>query len=45
MKGTRVRRLPVIDGHDLIGIVSRADIATSIDEDRVGDLVEAISPG
>jgi CBS domain-containing protein len=38
-----VRRLPVIDGHDLIGIVSQADLATSIDEEKVGDLVEAIS--
>ncbi|MBA3585852.1 MAG: CBS domain-containing protein [Gemmatimonadetes bacterium] len=39
----KVRRLPVIDGHDLVGIVSTADLATSIDEDKVGDLVEAIS--
>jgi CBS domain-containing protein len=39
----RVRRLPVIDGHDLIGIVSQADLARNIDEERVGDLVEAIS--
>ena len=23
----KVRRLPVIDGHDLIGIVSQADLA------------------
>ena len=35
--------LPVIDGHDLIGIVSQADLAKSIDEEKVGDLVEAIS--
>jgi CBS domain-containing protein len=39
----KVRRLPVIDGRDLVGIISQADIATSIDEKRVGDLVEAIS--
>ena len=39
----KVRRLPVIDGHDLIGIVSQADLARNIDEDKVGDLVEAIS--
>jgi CBS domain-containing protein len=39
----KVRRLPVIDGHDLIGIVSQADLATNIDEEKVGDLVEAIS--
>jgi CBS domain-containing protein len=38
-----VRRLPVIDGHDLIGIVSQADLARNVDEDKVGELVEAIS--
>ena len=39
----KVRRLPVIDGHDLVGIVSQADIAVNLPEERVGDLVEAIS--
>ena len=43
MADHKVRRLPVIDGHDLIGIVSQADLARSIDEEKVGDLVEAIS--
>jgi CBS domain-containing protein len=43
MKEAKVRRLPVIDGHDLVGIVSQADLATNIDEQKVGDLVEAIS--
>ena len=43
MKEHKVRRLPVIDGHDLIGIVSQGDLATEIDEEDVGDLVEAIS--
>jgi CBS domain-containing protein len=43
MKSHAVRRLPVIDGHDLIGIVSQADLARNIDEEKVGDLVEAIS--
>lgn len=43
MKDHKVRRLPVIDGHRLIGIVSQADLARSIDETEVGDLVEAIS--
>ena len=38
-----VRRLPVIDGHDLVGMISQADIATNLPEDRVGDLVAAIS--
>jgi CBS domain-containing protein len=43
MKDKQVRRLPVIDGQDLAGIVSQADIARTIDEEQVGDLVEAIS--
>jgi CBS domain-containing protein len=38
-----VRRLPVIDGHDLVGIVSQADIARNLDEEKTGELVEAIS--
>jgi CBS domain-containing protein len=45
MKEHKVRRLPVIDGHELVGIVSQADLARSIDESQVGDLVEAISAG
>jgi CBS domain-containing protein len=43
MKEHQVRRLPVIDGHELIGIVSQADVARNLDEEKVGDLVEAIS--
>jgi CBS domain-containing protein len=39
----RVRRLPVIDGHDLVGVVSQADLARNVDEEKVGELVEAIS--
>ena len=38
-----VRRLPVIDGHDLVGMISQADIAKNLPEDKVGQLVEAIS--
>jgi CBS domain-containing protein len=43
MKEYKVRRLPVIDGHSLVGMVSQADIAKNIDPSRVGDVVEAIS--
>jgi CBS domain-containing protein len=39
----KVRRLPVIDGHDLIGVVSQADVATNLSDDQTGALVEAIS--
>jgi CBS domain-containing protein len=38
-----VRRLPVIDGHDLVGMLAQADVARNIDESRVGDLVASIS--
>ena len=38
-----VRRLPVIDGHDLIGMVSQADVAKNCPEEKLGDLVQAIS--
>ena len=43
MSREQVRRLPVIDGHRLVGIIAQADIARNIDEDKVGELVEAIS--
>ncbi len=43
MKTHAVRRLPVIDGHDLVGIVSQGDLAQNVDEEDVGELVEAIS--
>jgi CBS domain-containing protein len=43
MSDHKVRRLPVIDGHDLVGIISQADIARNLPEEKVGDLVEAVS--
>ena len=44
MKEHKVRRLPVLnDEKRLTGIVSQGDLATNIDEEKVGDLVEVIS--
>jgi CBS domain-containing protein len=43
MQDHQVRRLPVIDGHNLVGVVSQADIARNYPEDRVGELVAFIS--
>jgi len=43
MKDHKVRRLPVIDGHDLVGVVSLADLAQNVDEEKLGDVVAAIS--
>jgi CBS domain-containing protein len=39
----RVRRLPVIDGHTLVGIVAVADVARALPDRPVGDLIDAIS--
>ena len=43
MADHKVRRLPVIDGHDLIGVFSQGDLATALDKEQVGELVGAIS--
>jgi CBS domain-containing protein len=43
MSEHQVRRLPVIDGHDLVGIVALADVARALSDRPVGDLVDAIT--
>ena len=43
MQDHQVRRLPVIDGHDLVGIISQADIARSLSSSDPGRTVEEIS--
>ncbi len=43
MQQHKVRRLPVIDGTQLVGMVSQADIARACPPERVGELVAAIS--
>jgi CBS domain-containing protein len=43
MSKAGVRRLPVIDGHDLVGMISQADIAKNLPDDKVADFLEAIS--
>ncbi len=45
MASHQVRRLPVIDGHDLVGVVTIADLAGSIEDDDLGQLIETISSG
>jgi CBS domain-containing protein len=45
MSRAGVRRLPVIDGHDLVGMVSQADISRNLPDDKVADFLEAISTG
>ncbi|MDF2563167.1 MAG: hrp1 [Microbacterium sp.] len=43
MKRHQVRRLPVIDGHDLVGIISQADIALAMAPADTGETVAEIS--
>jgi CBS domain-containing protein len=43
MSEHKVRRLPVIDGHQLVGIVAVADVARALPDRPVGDLIDALS--
>ncbi|GAA0384567.1 CBS domain-containing protein [Microbispora corallina] len=43
MASYKVRRLPVIDGHRLVGIVALADVARALPDSPVGDLVDALT--
>jgi CBS domain-containing protein len=43
MRQHQVRRLPVIDGHELVSIVALADVARALNDPEVGTLVEALS--
>ena len=39
----KVRRLPVIDRHRLVGMVSSADVAQALPEPMVGELLETLT--
>lgn len=39
----QVRRLPVVDGGRLVGILAQADVAHEEQHEKVGEMVEAIS--
>lgn len=43
MKRFQVRRLPVIDGDRMVGIIAQADIAREGSDSATGDVVEKIS--
>ncbi|MFG1813611.1 CBS domain-containing protein [Kribbella sp. NPDC049174] len=43
MSKHQVRRLPVIDGHDLVGMLALADVARTMDKSATGDVVQDIS--
>ena len=39
----QVRRLPVVEGDRLVGVLAQADVAREADERKVGETVEQIS--
>ena len=43
MARNQVRRLPVVENDGLVGIVAQADIALKENQEKTGELVEAIS--
>ncbi|MEV6793277.1 CBS domain-containing protein [Streptomyces sp. NPDC051320] len=43
MSSHKVRRLPVIDGHTLVGMVALADAARALPDPKAGQLLEALS--
>jgi CBS domain-containing protein len=43
MEAYKIRRVPVIDGKRLVGMISEADLARNLPEEAVGHFVEAIS--
>ncbi|MFH8520564.1 CBS domain-containing protein [Streptomyces gelaticus] len=42
MEEHRIRRLPVIENHRLVGMISEADLARRLPEEQVGHFVEVI---
>jgi CBS domain-containing protein len=43
MSEHQVRRLPVVDGHDLVGMLALADVARNLGTSDTGDVVQDIS--
>lgn len=39
----KIRRLPVIDNHRLVSMISEADLAHRLPEEQVGHFVEAVT--
>lgn len=45
MGDNRIRRLPVIEDHQLVGMISEVDLARSMSEDRLATFVERVYAG
>jgi CBS domain-containing protein len=43
MIGSGIRRIPVIEEHRLVGMISEADLARNLPQDQVAHFVEAIT--
>lgn len=39
----QIRRVPVVEGHEVVGIISQADVALELDNSTAGEVVEKIS--
>ncbi|WP_432072759.1 CBS domain-containing protein [Streptomyces wuyuanensis] len=42
MEQHRIRRLPVVENHRLVGMISEADLARRLPEEQVGHFVEVV---
>ncbi len=42
MEDHHIKRLPVIENHRLVGIISEADLARNLDEHRLAEFVEKV---
>ncbi|UWP87499.1 CBS domain-containing protein [Dactylosporangium fulvum] len=42
MEDHQIKRLPVIENHRLVGIISEADLAHNLDEHRLAEFVEKV---
>lgn len=45
MEENQIRRLPVLENHRLVGMVSEADIARHLDEGQIAEFVERVYAG
>ncbi|MEO6019761.1 MAG: CBS domain-containing protein [Knoellia sp.] len=43
LSDNQIRRVPVLDGDELLGIISQADVARELSHDQTGGIVQAIS--
>jgi CBS domain-containing protein len=43
MEDNRIRRLPVIENHQLVGMITESDLAKHLPEQAVGEFVGAVS--